>query len=220
MLARGRSKRLPGKNIKVLNGKPMISYGITAAKSSPYVDEVIVSTDDEEIARISREYGANVPFMRPAELATDTATVVATLQHAVNHAESAGEHYDLVVLIQPTSPGVLSTDVDSAIEMLELSGTNSCVSICEITDHPEIMYRRASDGRITPFIAEAGWRSQDMQELYRLNGAVYVAKHDTLMEKGKVYDNDSCVAIVMPRERSVDIDTEFDFKIAETLMKK
>src|SRR3989344_3100429 len=170
--ARGGSKRLPGKNIKLLNGIPLIGYAIRAAKGSQYIDKIIVSTDDEEIARVSREQGADVPFMRPAELASDTATVVEALQHAVEQTEVDGEHFDLVVLIQPTSPGVLARDVDEAIEKLEESGANSCVSVCEITDRPEIMYRLAHDGRVTPYVAEAAWRSQDMQELYRLNGAV------------------------------------------------
>lgn len=220
MLARGGSKRLPGKNIKLFNGTPMIGYGIKAAKGSQYIDKVIVSTDDDEIARVAREQGAEVPFIRPAELASDTATVIATLQHAVEQVEADGERFDLIVLIQPTSPGVLSQDVDAAIEKLESSGMNSCVSVCEITDRPEIMYRLAHNGCITPYVAGAGWRSQDMQELFRLNGAVYVAKHDTLMEGGKIYDNDSCVAVVMPRERSVDVDTAFDFAVAETMMKE
>jgi len=218
--ARGGSKRLPGKNIKLLNGMPLIGYAIAAAKCSQYIDKVIVSTDDETIACVAREQEAEVPFMRPAELALDTVHTAPVLQHAVKQTETEGLHFDFIVLMQPNSPGVLTQDVDSAIEELERSGANSCVSVCEITDRPERMYRMV-EGRITTYVGGSQTRSQDMPKLFRLNGAVYVMTRATLMGKGVVYDdNDSCVAIVMPRERSVDIDTEFDFAIAKVLMER
>ena len=217
--ARGGSKRLPGKNSKPLLGKPLIGYAIAAAKESKYVDTVVVSTDDEAIAAVARNCGAEVPFMRPAELATDTARTIPVLQHAVSYYESKGEVFDLIVLIQPTSPGVLAEDVDAAIEKLLQSGANSCVSICEITDRPELMYRLADDGHITPYVGGSEARSQDMPPLYRLNGAVYVTPRDTLMKENKIYDDQKGTAILMPRERSIDIDTPTDFALAETLMR-
>ena len=217
--ARGGSKRLPGKNSKPLLGKPLIGYAIAAAKESKYVDTVVVSTDDEAIAAVARNCGAEVPFMRPAELATDTARTIPVLQHAVSYYESKGEVFDLIVLIQPTSPGVLAEDVDAAIEKLLQSGANSCVSICEITDRPELMYRLADDGHITPYVGGSEARSQDMPPLYRLNGAVYVTPRDTLMKENKIYDDQNGTAILMPRERSTDIDTPLDFALAETLMR-
>src|SRR6266404_128898 len=116
--ARGGSKRLPGKNIKPLNGKPLIGYAIEAAKGSKYIDKVIVSTDDEAIAAVSKEFGAEVPFMRPAELATDTAASIEVLRHAVAFIENLEEKVDVIVLIQPTVPGVLAVDVDAAIEKI------------------------------------------------------------------------------------------------------
>lgn len=217
--ARGGSKRLPGKNIKPLNGKPLIGYGIAAAKASQYVDKVVVSTDDEAIARVAKEEGADVPFMRPTELANDTAPTLPVLQHAMKYFEDKGETFDLMVLIQPTVPGIEAKDVDAAIEQLFTADANSCVSICEIIDRPEWMYRLSAGERITPYVENAPARSQDMEELYHLNGAVYVTSRTVLMEKGKIYDNDNCTYIIMPRERSIDIDTEYDFSLAEMLVK-
>lgn len=216
--ARGGSKRLPGKNIKLLNGTPLIGYAIRAAKGSQFVDRVIVSTDDAEIARVAREHGAEVPFMRPAELATDTSPVVETLKHVIKFTEEKGEPFDLIVLIQPTVPGVETVDVDAAIEKLASSGARSCISICEIIDRPEFMYRLKEDGMITRYNDAPVGRIQDMEPLYRVNGAVYVTRRALLMDEGKVLDNQNCAAVLMPRERSTDIDTEFDFAIAELAM--
>src|SRR3989338_1584602 len=130
--ARGGSKRVPRKNIKLLKGKPLISYAINAAKQSKYIDRVIVSTDDQEIARVAKKYGAEVPFMRPADLATDTALGLPVIQHAINYVESVDkDEVNFVVVIQPTSPMVLSQDVDSAIEQIVKTKANSCVSVCE-----------------------------------------------------------------------------------------
>lgn len=217
--ARGGSKRLPGKNIKLLNGIPLIGYAIAAAKGSQHVDRVIVSTDNESIAKMAREQGAEVPFMRPIELASDTTPTLPVLQHVVKHFEDVGEKFDLIVLIQPTVPGVESGDVDAAIDKLVSAGANSCVSLCDIIDHPEWMYRLGAEERITPYVENAPVQSQNMEQLYRLNGAIYVTSRDVLMEKGKIYNNDNCTYILMPRERSTDIDTQLDFVIAEQLMK-
>lgn len=220
ILARGGSKRLPGKNTKLLNGKPLISYAIQAAKSSQYIDRVIVSTDDESIARVAKEVGAEVPFMRPAELASDTATVIAAVQHAVTYLREHESYTpDAHVLVQLTTPFVQKGDIDAAIETFFTTGANSCVSVCEITDRPELMGRLSGE-RLTPFMeGDIPERNQDMPKLFRLNGAVYVTKMEVVMEKGLIYDGSDCAAIIMPRERSVDIDTPLDFVIAETLMK-
>lgn len=221
ILARGGSKRLPGKNTKLLNGKPLISYAIQAAKSSQYIDRVIVSTDDENIARVARDEGAEVPFIRPAELSSDTASVISAVQHTIKYLREHESYVpDAHVLIQLTSPFVQKEDIDAAIETFFRTGANSCVSVCEITDRPELMGRLEGE-RLTPFMEDIpSLRNQDRPELFRLNGAVYVTKIEVVMEKGLIYDGSDCAAIVMPRERSVDIDTPLDFVIAETLMKK
>lgn len=215
--ARGGSKRLPRKAIKPMLGKPLIGYAIAAAKSSAYLDKIVVSTDSEEIAAVARQEGVEV-ILRPAELATDTAKIVPAYQHAVGEAESAGQ-FDLVVLVQPTVPGVEPADIDAAIEKIVALGVRSCISVCEIVDRPEFMYRMAGDGMLAPYTEVPTGRTQDMEPLYRVNGAVYVTEHDTLMKDGQIIDAKSCAAVLMPRERSVDIDTAFDFAVAEEALR-
>ena len=211
--ARGGSKRLLGKNIKTLLGLPLIAYAIAAAKGSAYLDRVVVSTDSQEIAAVSKQRGAEV-IMRPPELATDTAKIVPAYQHAVAAAEEAGA-FDLVVLVQPTVPGVETGDIDAAIEKIVASGARSCISICEIVDRPEFMYRVSKDGMLAPYTNTPAGRTQDMELLYRVNGAVYVTQRSVLMDEGKIIDPESCISVLMPRERSTDIDTELDFVVAE-----
>ncbi len=218
--ARGGSKRLPGKNIKLLNGIPLIGYAIKAAKESKYIDKVIVSTDYEEIARVVRKLGAEVPFMRPAELATDTATTLSVLQHAVNFFEEKEEQFDLIVLIQPTVPGIEARDIDASIEKIVSAGVKSCITVSSIVDPPEWMYRIDAEGRLQKYIDLPASREQDLEKLYRVNGAVYVTVHNTLMQENKIVDNENCAGVLMPRERSTDIDTEFDFEIAELAIKR
>lgn len=215
--ARGGSKRLPGKNIKFLDGKPLIAYAIEAGKGSKYVDRIVVTTDDEEIARVSKEIGADVPFMRPAELATDEARVLPVMQHAVAALEITSALFDAIVLIQPTVPGVLPADVDAAIEKFFDAEADSCVSVCEITERPELMFKVEEDGTMMPYTGGSYTPVREMPPLYRINGAVYVTKRSVLMEDGKIYDEGKSVAVMMPRERSVDIDTLTDFVIAELL---
>jgi len=217
--ARGGSKRLPGKNIKLLNGVPLTGYAIRAAKGSKYIDRVIVSTDSEEIARVAREYGAEVPFMRPVELATDTTPTLPVLQHAVKFFEEKGERFDLIVLIQPTVPGVEVSDVDATIERLVKTVMHSAITICPIIDPPEWMYRIDAECRLQKYVDSPASRGQDLEKLYRINGAVYVTERDTLMKESKIIDNASCAGVLMQRERSVDIDTAFDFSVAELALK-
>ena len=181
------------------------------------MDRIIASTDSEEIATVAKQEGAEV-IIRPAELATDTATIVPTYQHAVAAAE-VDTQYDLVVLVQPTVPGVLAKDIDAAIEKIIEAGTCSCITICEIVDRPEFMYRAGEGGMLTPYSGVPAGRTQDMEPLYRVNGAVYVTERNTLMDRGVIIDNQSCVGVLMPRERSTDIDTELDFIVAEASLR-
>lgn len=219
--ARGGSKRLPGKNIKKLLGKPLIAYAIEAAKKSKHIDWVLVSTDDLRIAKVAKKHGAEVPFLRPAKLATDTALTLPVVQHAVKYVEEndVNKKIDLIVLMQPTSPLVLSEDIDLAIEKLVRTNSNSCISVSEVSERPEWM-QVFSGQKIMPLIKtklEETRRSQDLKRLFIINGAVYVIRRDTLMDKNHILDKNS-TAIIMPKERSVDIDEAVDFKIAEAIM--
>lgn len=212
--ARGGSKRLPGKNIKPMLGKPLLAYAIEAAKGSKYIDHVAVSTDDEGIAQAARALGVDV-VMRPAELATDEAPVAPAIAHAL---KAVGE-MPVFVLIQPTVPGVLSSDVDAAIEKRAESGARSCITVCDIVDRPEFMYRMSDHGILSAYATPDTGRTQDMEPLCRVNGAVYVSESAVLLNEGRIIDQASLAAVAMPRERSTDIDTQFDFEVAEAALK-
>lgn len=217
--ARGGSKRLPDKNLLPLQGKPLLAHALGAALASRHGDRVIVSTDSPRIARAARKYGAEVPFLRPAALATDLAPLVPTLQHAVRYCIEAGFQPDIVVKVSPTSPLVLPEDIDGAIEAMVKAGTTSCFSACVIGERPEWMYgiRR---GRPFLFLGKEGalrTRSQDLPELYRTNGAVGVVTTDVLMKENRIY-GDRPSMFIMPRERSIDIDERIDFTFAEALL--
>ncbi|MDO8592399.1 MAG: acylneuraminate cytidylyltransferase family protein [bacterium] len=223
--ARSGSKRIPKKNIKLLNGKPLIAYAISAALKSKLVDRVIVSTDSEEIAEIAKHYKAEVPFIRPAELAQDDTPTLPVLQHAVTYLEK-NEKYkaDLIIVLQPTAPLALAEDIDDAITKITQMKTNSCVSTCEISERPEWMYVFNND-ELKPFLDKIPQekrfrRSQTLSKIFRLNGAVCVVRGNTLMKHNKIIDENSLSAIIMPQERSVDIDKLIDFKLAEFLLKE
>lgn len=220
--ARGGSKRLPGKNIKLLFGKPLIAYSILAAKKSNLINRVIVSTDDEKIADVAKKYHAEIPFIRPAKLATDRAKTLPVLLHALNFMEKKEKtRFDIIVLLQLTTPLVQTEDIDSAIKTLVKTNTKSCVSLCEISEHPEWMYN-LKNNHAKPLInlprqAEA---SHFLTKAYRLNGAVYAISRDLLVKEKKIFDNSSLSAIVMPKNRSIDIDEALDFEIAKILIKQ
>ncbi len=215
--ARGGSKRLPRKNVLPLGGKPMIAYSIEAAKGVTGIDSIIVSTDDDEIAAVATTYGAAVPFMRPAELASDTASSLDVWRHAVDTMEArSGYRYDILILIQPTSPLVQSTDITQALEELFQSGCRSCVTMCEVRERPEWMFQLHGNEAST-YHGETGLtkRHQDFAPLYRPNGAVYVSVRSVVMDDRKVIDTKSLHATLMPPERSVDVDTKTDFDLAQ-----
>lgn len=218
--ARGGSKRLPGKNVKSIGGKPMIAHAIAAAHGSAYIDRTVVSTDDKEIARVAEAYGGTVPFLRPAELATDMAKAADVVLHALDtlKQQGAGEP-DVIVLIQPTAPLVRTEDVDGAIRKLAETNARSCVTMTPISERPEWMYRVEHD-RATAFLPHEAEhvRSQDLPALYRINGAVYVVRTEEMRTHQRFTDPNSLSAYLMPRERSVDIDDMTDFHIAETMM--
>jgi CMP-N-acetylneuraminic acid synthetase len=217
--ARGGSKGIPRKNIKLLGGKPLIAYSIEAAVKSRYIDRVIVSTEDEEIAEISKKYGAEV-IERPLELAQDDTPSLPVFQHVIKYLEEAEKiHPKIIVILQPTSPLRLVEDVDATVEKFLQSNCNSVVSLCEVEHPPHWMYTLSEEDRVMPIIegAEKVTRRQDAPKVYRLNGAVYVAYRDIIMEENKVLGNDTR-AYIMPPGRSIDIDTEIDLKLAELMM--
>ena len=220
--ARGGSKGLPRKNIKPLLGKPLITWTIEQALASKYLDRVVVSTDDKEIAEISKKYGAEVPFMRPKELAKDNAKGIDVVLHAIDWLKENDnrKQYDLIILLQPTSPLRTTEDIDKAIELLFLKEAKAIVSVCEVDHHPLWANTLPEDGSMKDFIRREVMNKnrQELPIFYRLNGAIYLAYCDYI-KKQKSFFGEKTFAYIMPRERSVDIDDEIDLKLAEILIK-
>jgi N-acylneuraminate cytidylyltransferase len=200
--ARGGSKRVPRKNLREVGGRPLIAWSIEQAQASRYLDRVVLSTEDEEIARLGREWGADVPFLRPAELATDEVPGVEPVLHALQQLES----FDYVVLLQPTSPLRSASDIDGAIELCAQAAAWSCVSVTPVRENPLLMYW-LDGNELRPLIAE---RVHPVtRPFYLLNGAVYVARTEWLC-RHRTFVTEDTIAYVMPAERSLDIDTEAD----------
>lgn len=221
--ARGGSKGVPKKNIKRLAGKPLIAWSIETALSAQCLDKVIVSTDDENIAGIGRQYGAEVPFLRPAEIARDDTTDMPVYEHALDWLER-NESYipDIIVWLRPTAPLRTAEDIIGAVNLLKEKKPDWVRSVCEADHHPYWMYRLES-GQMKPFIEniriEDYIRRQLLPKVYRLNGAVEAAWRATILEKKLMYAG-VMEAWVMPRERSIDVDTEMDFTFLEAMVSK
>lgn len=217
--ARGGSKGLPRKNVKLLLGKPLIAWTIGQALRSRYLDKVIVSTEDKNIARISLEHGAEVPFIRPRTLATDTAKMIDVILHSLYCLGKKGSVFDLLVLLQPTSPLRTSLDIDTAIELFFLKKAKAIISVCETEHHPFWTNELTRGGCMKNFLKTRimDKNRQSLPAFYRLNGAIFLAYCDYIKEN-KNFFGERTYAYVMSRERSVDIDTGFDLKFAEYLL--
>ncbi|EIT6977192.1 acylneuraminate cytidylyltransferase family protein [Vibrio vulnificus] len=219
--ARGGSKRLPGKNIKNLNGKPLIQWTIDAALAVPEIARVMVTTDCDEIADIAKQAGAEVPFIRPPELATDTSSSTDVIRHALDFYRAQGEEFDFVLLLQPTSPIRSADDIRHAIEQLKAHTADAVVSVCPC-DHSPLWANTLPDDRsMADFIRHevSQLRSQDLPDYYRINGAIYLTKVSRFYQENSLFLSSNIFAYVMDNESSVDIDHELDFLIAETVLK-
>lgn len=217
--ARGGSKGLPGKNIKELLGKPLIAYSIEHAKSSRYIDRVIVSTEDKAIAEIALKYGAEVPFMRPKELATDASGTIDVLLHAISWMESAGDPFTVLALLHVTTPLRSAEDVDNCIELLVDSGAQSIFSVTDAHRNPYFNMVEVRGGKVA-LIKQGNFVSrQSAPEVYDMNSSIYIWMKDALKEKKSTFLERTGI-YRMPRERSVDIDDHLDFRIAEMLLRE
>lgn len=220
--ARGGSKRLPRKNILLLDGKPLIAWTIEAAKQSRYITEVIVSTDDEEIANISIEYGAKIPFKRPSALSDDTATSIDVVKHSIQFMkEIHHDEYDYVMLLQPTSPLRTFEDINGAVEMMISREADSIISMCEC-EHPPIWSNTLpEDLSIEDFDRKEfkNVRSQDIPKYYRYNGAIYLSSVNRLLQEESFSFYSNSYAYLMLQKKSIDIDSSLDFLLSEILLK-
>lgn len=214
--ARGGSKGVPRKNVRDVGGKPLIAWTIEEAKQSRYIDRLIVSTDDEEIATVATSYGCE-SIKRPEELSQDDTPTIDAVFHALARMDS----YDYVVLLQPTSPLRVTEDIDRCLEICMENDVHSCVSICETETSPYWMYRLNEDKRLSKLVqSEKRYtRRQDTPKVYALNGAVYVANIQWLIRE-RSFVADDTVGYIMPRERSLDIDTPLDLEFVDFLMRQ
>ena len=221
--ARGGSKGVPRKNIKLLAGKPLIAYTIETALNSKLLDRIIVSTDDREIAEIARSYGAEVPFIRPKELAEDDVPDLPVFQHALRYLEE-NENWqaDIAVNLRPTAPFRTSKHIDDAIRKLIETGADSVRTVCEVEHHPYWMKTLEGDKAI-PLIPgkteDIFYQRQLLPPVYRLNGVVDVMRRKFIMEENMLFGPDTRVLII-DSIRSFDIHTPFDFFIAELIIRE
>ncbi|SEQ15702.1 acylneuraminate cytidylyltransferase family protein [Butyrivibrio sp. TB] len=219
--ARSGSKGLPDKNIKMLSGKPLIAWSIEAAISSGVYDEVMVSTDSEKYADIARSFGAKVPFLRSAEASSDTSSSWDAVREVILKYQELGQNFDTFTLLQPTSPLRSADDIKGSFDQMLDKNARTIVSVCETEDSPYTCNTLPESMSMQDFFIEEykNTRRQDLPKCYRLNGAIYLSKVDEFLKDGDIYASD-CYAYIMDGTRSVDIDTDFDFKIAQLLIEE
>ncbi len=218
--ARSGSKGIKDKNIKILAGKPLLAYSIEAAKESGVFEEIMVSTDSESYAEIARFYGANIPFLRSAKTASDTASSWDMVEEVLARYREVGQTFDTFCLLQPTSPLRTAKDIVDAYALFNEKAEFSVVSVCEAEHSPLWCGRLPENLEFVDFIQpENEKQRQASGKFYRLNGAIYIVDVKRFGKDRFLYQKGS-YAYIMSQERSVDIDTEIDFKIAEILMKE
>ena len=218
VLARGGSKSVPRKNLALVAGKPLIAWTVEAALACPEAGRVVVSTDDPEIAEVARTLGAETPFARPVDLARDDTPTMPVVMHALEalHAEAFDPAW--VLLLQPTSPLRTADDIAAAFRLASKRG-DSVVSVTPAASHPNLMKRITPDGWLEDYFEHATVeRRQDLEPVYSLNGAIYLATREHLMRARSFY-SDHTYAYVMPPERSIDVDSEWDLHLCDLILK-
>jgi N-acylneuraminate cytidylyltransferase/CMP-N,N'-diacetyllegionaminic acid synthase len=218
--ARGGSKEVPKKNIRMLAGKPLIAYTIQEAKKSRYIDRVIVSTDGGEIAEVSKRYGAEVPFLRPKELAKDTSSSLSVILHALEYMEKEEGYFsDIIVFLPPTTPFRKVEHIDEGVE--KIKEADAVVGVCKVREHPYFVFSK-NKGFLVPYIKikDRPLRRQDLPELYVINSSLSIAKreyYNTVKEQDPVAPifKGRVKGVFMDEMSSIDIDSEFDFLLAE-----
>ena len=218
--ARGGSKRLPGKNIQELEGKPLIAWTIEAALGSAYVTETLVSTDHPETEEVARRYGASVPFIRPHDLAADLTPTFDVIKHALEFYASNGKKYDFLILLQPTSPLRSASYIDDAVNLLKSKEADAIISVSQMEHSPYWSNTLPKDDSMGAFLKDEieGMPSQALETYYRLNGAIYICNSSRLLKEKTLFLKDNIFAYRMDKQSSIDIDDEIDFLMARSLM--
>lgn len=217
--ARSGTKGLKDKNIKQLDGKPLLAYTIEAALDSGMFAEIHVSTDSNDYAEVAKEYGAKVPFLRPVELATDESDTWETVRYVIKTYKSLGWKFDTIALLQPTSPLRRATHIKEAYNLYIKNNANSVMSVCEVEHSPLWSNVLPENFSLKDFILpENDLRRQDLPTYYRQNGAIYIEDVDLIINRGNLL-GDASYAYIMDKRSSIDIDDDIDFAIAELLLK-
>lgn len=218
--ARGGSKGLPGKNIKELLGKPLIGWSINHAQESKYVDDIFVSTDSQEIADVAESFGIKVPSLRPAYLASDTASSMDFIEYTINMMEEQGKLFDYLILLEPTSPLRDAEDIDKSLETLINHPTaKSIVGVCKSEGQHPISLTKVDNGFLVPYIERtASVRRQDLETLYFFEGTIYATSIEGFRQYRLFYHKE-CLAYIVPKWKSFEVDDFIDFTIIEAVMK-
>ena len=219
--ARGGSKGIPRKNIKLLGGRPLLAYTVESSLRARTLTRVILSTEDQEIADLGLELGVEVPFLRPAGLAQDDTPTFEVVIHSVQELESQGETYDAICLLQPTNPLRRAEDIDACIELLETLGSDSVVSILSVPEpyNPKWVYWRSADGSLVLSTGDSQpiTRRQDLPDAFHRDGSVYVTRRSVLDEFRNLYGA-KVSGYEIDAQRSVNIDTNEDWVFAERML--
>jgi len=216
--ARGGSKRLPRKNVLPLGDKPLIAWSIEAAKESKYIDEIVVSSDDDTILNIADQYNIK-KIKRSAELSNDNATTIDVITNTI---KTCKRNFDYIILLQPTSPLRNAQHIDEAIELLEEKEADAIISVCETEHSPLWSNTLENDYDMSQFLNKnlLNKRSQELQTYYRLNGAIYIANTEKLLKHNSFFLDENIYAYIMPQKESIDIDTKLDFDFATFLLQE
>jgi CMP-N-acetylneuraminic acid synthetase len=220
--ARAGSKGVPGKNLRLLGGRPLLAHSVRAARQARCVTRILLSTDDPVLAEAGISCGAEVPFLRPANLATDTSPVIDAVAHLLENMQAAEEGIpDYILLLQPTSPLRTAEDIDVAFRLIKSGTADAVMSVTEAKDHPLLCKQMDCCGQITPYVESPlnAARRQDLPPAYVPNGAIYLIRTEVLLSARAWCPPGTC-AYVMPPERSIDIDTPADFELAEWLFQR
>jgi CMP-N,N'-diacetyllegionaminic acid synthase len=215
--ARGGSKRLLKKNIKMIANKPLLQWTLEAGKQSKFIDRLIVTSDDEDILKISTEQGADI-VRRPVELSEDHTSTYDAIKHTIEKIE---KNYDLICLLQPTSPLRHSDHIDEALELLIEKKSDAIISVSEVNESPHWSNTLNEEHDMSKFLKSEikNKRSQDLKTFYHINGAIYICKTDKLLTQKTFFIKSNIYAYIMDRGSSIDIDDEFDFLLADLLLK-
>jgi len=218
--ARGGSKRIPNKNIKQLGGKPLICWTLDLIKSTSYDVDIIVSTDDIEIAKIAQENNIFVPWLRPEDLSTDTSSTVDVVLHSLNWYQLNKGSVDGILVLQPTSPFRSIIDIEKGLELFKINNFKTVIGVSKSVTHPAWCFSLANNGELEPVIDSIGLslRSQDLKPVYEVNGSFYLISPKELISQKSFFSNSLIPLLIDDAHRAIDIDTELDWLLAETIL--